>query len=64
MADLRTELREDIDGMGRDLAHIIVSNQRELTDGLRILAEGQNQLRVMVEDVRSMVIVRREANPS
>ena len=46
LADLTNELREDIAGMGRDLA------------------EGQNQLRVMLEDVRSIVQIRSERNPS
>lgn len=59
----KDELREDIAGMGRDLAQMVVDNQRELTDGLRKLSDGQNQLRMMVEDVRSLIQIRSEGNP-
>ena len=64
IAAAKDELREDIAGMGRDLAQIIVDNQRELTDGLRTLSDGQSQLRLMVEDVRSLIQIRSEGNPS
>jgi hypothetical protein len=43
-------------GDGRDLSHIILDTQRQMT-------EGQNQTRVILEEIRSLVSVRREGNP-
>ena len=56
LAELKCELREDIAGMGRDLAQIILDTQRQMT-------EGQSQTRVILEEIRSLVSVRREGNP-
>jgi len=42
---------------------IIVDNQRELTNGLSKLTDGQSQLRMVVEDIRSSVTIRLEGNP-
>jgi hypothetical protein len=56
LAQLKRELRDDIAGMGRDLAQIILDTQRQMT-------EGQSQTRVILEEIRSLVSVRREGNP-
>jgi hypothetical protein len=56
LAQLKRELRDEIAGMGRDLAQIILDTQSQMT-------EGQSQTRVILEEIRSLVSVRREGNP-
>jgi len=49
LAALKTELREDIAGMGRDLAAVLLDFQRHNT--------------LMLEDIRSLIQVRNEGTP-
>jgi hypothetical protein len=55
LADLKRELREDIAGMGQDLARIVLETQRQV-------AEGQSQTRMMFEEIVSRLKVPGEGN--
>ena len=57
LADLKRELREDIAGMGRNLAQIILDTQHQVTRTQRLIAEGQSQTRMMFEEVVSRLNV-------
>jgi len=57
LADLKRELREDIAGMGRNLAQIILDTQHQVTRTQRLIAEGQSQTRMMCEEVVSRLNV-------
>jgi hypothetical protein len=55
LADQKRELREDIAGMGQDLARIILETQRQI-------GEGQSQTRMMFEEILSRLKVPGEGN--
>jgi chromosome segregation ATPase len=57
LADLKRELREDIAGMGGNLAQIILDTQHQVTRTQRLIAEGQSQTRMMFEEVVSRLNV-------
>jgi hypothetical protein len=55
LVELRSELREDIAGMGQDLARIILETQRQI-------GEGQSQTRMMFEEIVSRLKFPGEGN--
>jgi TolA-binding protein len=77
LVELRSELRDDIAGMGRDLAQIVLDTQRQITttqrqitatqrqvaEGRRQAAEGQSQTRMMFEEIVSRLKVLGEGQP-